>query len=113
MEKLISEIKRTEEQLHNIDCVLDTTDIKVKRPENEFLEELYKNLQTFTQEDRNKFIEESSKCNDINPDNKTFHTFKEDQRKALSERLKEKLDFLEKKLKSEEENKVETKAGEA
>ena len=111
MEKLITEIKRTEEQIHNLDTVLDTTDIKVKQPEKEFLEELYKNLLTFSQEDRNKFIKESSKCNDINPDNKTFHTFKEDQRKALSERLKEKLDFLEKKLKLEEENK--TKADEA
>ena len=112
MDKLSSEIKRTEEQISNLENVLDSTNIQVKQPEKDFLEELYKNLQTFTQEDRNKFIGEASKCSDINPDNKTFHSFKNDQRTSLITRLKEKLDYLQDKLKNEESN-IETEAKEA
>ncbi len=112
MDKLSSEIKRTEEQIFNLENVLDTTNIQVKQPEKEFLEELYKNLQIFNKDDRNKFISEAAKNNNINPDNKTFHTFKNDQRTALASRLKEKLEYLQDKVKNEESNK-ESEAKEA
>lgn len=93
-ERLKKELEKTNEQIFNLENVLEVTNMNIKIPETEFLTELYNNLKTFSLEDKCKFIAEASKNDGINPDNKKFNTIRDEQRKFLAEKLKEKRDFL-------------------
>jgi hypothetical protein len=91
-------IKKLEDQIHNLENVLETTNIVVTIPEESFLTELYTNLKTFSREQLSDFLKNISDNNNINPDNKQFNNMKDEQRKLILERLKEKLNSIEKKV---------------
>jgi hypothetical protein len=93
-ERLKKELEKTDEQIFNLENILVDTNITVKIPDEEFLTELYNNLKTFTMEDKSKFISEASKNLGINPDDKKFNTIRDEQRKFLSDKLKEKREFI-------------------
>lgn len=93
-ERLKKELEKTDEQISHLENVLEETNIIVKIPEMDFLTELYNNLKTFTLEDKCKFITEASKNSGINPDGKKFNTIRDEQRQFLTERLKEKKEFI-------------------
>ena len=92
--RLKIELEKTDEQIFNLENILVDTNITVKIPDEEFLKELYENLKTFTMDDKCKFISEASKNVGINPDNKKFNTIRDEQRKFLADKLKEKREFI-------------------
>ncbi len=91
-------IKKLEAQIHNLENILETTNVVVTIPEESFLTELYTNLKTFSQDQLCDFLKNISSNNNINPDNKQFNTMKDEQRKLILERLKEKFNSIEKKV---------------
>jgi len=104
-DRLKKELEKTEEQIFNLENVLEESNIKVKIPDDEFLKELYSNLKTFSLEDKCKFIEEASKNVGINPDGKKFNTIRDEQRKFLADKLKEKRDFIQARMNMENQAK--------
>ncbi len=90
------EIKMLTERIENLKNPLEKTDISIQIPDNDFLNELYKNLKTFDENSINSFLKEISNFSNINPNHKTFQTMKNNQRLFFIEKLTEKKEALEK-----------------
>jgi hypothetical protein len=102
-------IKQLEDQISNLETIVEVTNVIVTIPEESFLTDLYKNLKTFSRDNLCDFLQSISTNNNINPDNKQFNNIKDDQRKVILDRLKEKLEEVKKVEEEKEAKKVENK----
>ncbi len=89
-------IKRLETQISNLENIVEETNVIVTIPQESFLNQLYTNLKTFSQDQLCEFLQSISSNNNINPDNKQFNNMKDEQRKVILDRLKEKLEEVKK-----------------
>jgi hypothetical protein len=100
MDNLIEQLNITKNQIKNLEEALETTDINIKIPEYSFLNDMYVNLKTLTNEERNKFILDISTIYNLNPNNKKFNTLRDEQRLFILNRLKEKKQEIKQKIKN-------------
>lgn len=91
-DRLEENISKTDEQIKSIENPSDKTDIKVNLPNEDQLSGLMKNIQNMNQKDRNNLLANLMPMinGNMNPNNKTFSTVGDNDRKFLMEKLKAK-----------------------
>ncbi len=94
-EKIIKDLEKIRQQINNLETINEKSDISIDIPNNEVLEKLIEGIKTFGNNERNLFLEQISKTDGMNSNNKKFTTMKTDQRSFLLEKLNEKAKDIE------------------
>lgn len=94
-EKITKDLEKIRQQINNLETINEKSDISIDIPNNEVLEKLIEGIKTFGNTERNMFLQQISKTDGMNSNNKKFTTMKTDQRSFLLEKLNEKAKDIE------------------
>jgi len=86
---LEQDLEKTYKQIYNLENIHDNIEISTYTTDSANLTNLYNNIKTFSPEIRNNFIADISKFNVFSSKEYKFGTMRNEQRKFLLEKLKE------------------------
>lgn len=97
-DKIKQDLEKTFQQINNLEIINEKSDILINIPDKDVLDKLYNDFKTFGKTERNIFLSQISKIEGMNIENKKFSTMKADQRNFLLEKLRERVNDIQKKL---------------
>ena len=101
-EKINQDLAKTRQQINNLEVINDKSDITIDMPDKVMLDQLYNDLKTFGKNERNIFLSQLSKIENMNAKNKNFSTMKNEQRIFLLDKLNERIIELNNKIENKE-----------